>query len=139
MTAKQAIKARCRDCSGAVCSFDDCALKGLAKAKGKIKHGAASIRAYCKWCLNGHRFNICASPDCTIFQFRKEREEASKTPRICKKTGGTEGVKQATSKKPYCNTIPQNSPNLPLNITAVDVSEGSTSKDIETYGKEETA
>jgi hypothetical protein len=33
MTAKQAIKARCRDCSGRVCGFEECALKGLAKAK----------------------------------------------------------------------------------------------------------
>jgi hypothetical protein len=36
MTAKQAIKARYRDCSGRECGFADCVLKGLAKAKGKV-------------------------------------------------------------------------------------------------------
>jgi hypothetical protein len=30
MTAKQAIKARCRDCSGRKCGFEECALKRLA-------------------------------------------------------------------------------------------------------------
>jgi hypothetical protein len=41
MTAKQAIKARCRDClaGSRVCTFTDCALKGLAGAKGKAKGG----------------------------------------------------------------------------------------------------
>jgi hypothetical protein len=39
MTGKQAIKARCRDCIGGNgdCVFMDCALKGIAKGKGKVK------------------------------------------------------------------------------------------------------
>ena len=57
MTAKQAVKARCRDClSGArECEFADCVLKGLAKAKGRIK--TRVIKDYCLWCLNGHNLH----------------------------------------------------------------------------------
>jgi hypothetical protein len=91
MMGKQAVKARCRDCIGGNgdCVFTDCALKGMAKGKGKVK--AVVIKAYCRWCLNGHQFSACASPDCAIYQFRNERE-ALKIPRIMGKTGGTEGV-----------------------------------------------
>jgi hypothetical protein len=35
MTAKQAIKARCRDCSGRECGFEEYALKGLAGKEGR--------------------------------------------------------------------------------------------------------
>jgi hypothetical protein len=91
MVAKQAIKARCRDClaGGRECTFTDCALKGLAKSKGKVS--IKSLLAYCRWCLNGHPFKICNSPDCAIYQFRKEREEARKTTPILSKTGGYRG------------------------------------------------
>ena len=72
MTAKQAIKARCRDClaGSRICEFGDCTLKGLAQAKGKVK--TKVIKAYCRWCLNGHYFSICSSPDCAIYKYRKE-------------------------------------------------------------------
>jgi hypothetical protein len=90
MTAKQAIKLRCRDClaGNRDCTFTDCVLKGLAKGKGKVKKQI--LNAYCRWCLNGHPFTVCASSDCAIYHFRKERE-VRKIPRICGKTGGTDG------------------------------------------------
>jgi hypothetical protein len=74
MTGKQAVKARCRDCRAGSrdCAFMDCALKGLAKGKGKVKTPA--IKAYCRWCLNGNRFEVCSSPGCAVYQFRKEQE-----------------------------------------------------------------
>ena len=74
MTAKQAIKTRCRDCLAGAreCAFTDCAPKGLAKSKGKVKAFVA-IKAYCRWCLNKHPFKVCSSPDCAIYQYRKER------------------------------------------------------------------
>jgi hypothetical protein len=101
MTAKQAIKARCKDClaGSRECTFTDCAHKGLAKAKGKVSK--KTILAYCRWCLNGHPFKVCSSPDCAIYQYRREREAALKTPRICIKQGGTEGVFSKTEEKPY--------------------------------------
>jgi len=82
MTAKQAIKARCRDCLAGAreCTFTECVLKGLAKAKGRVK--TKVIKGYCRWCLNGQRFSICNSPDCAIYQFRKEKGKGSKTPRL---------------------------------------------------------
>jgi hypothetical protein len=86
MTAKQAVKARCRDCSGRECGFEECALKGLAKAKGKVSK--KPLLGYCRWCLNGHRFRVCSSPDCAIYQYRKEREEAHKnTPTLPENRG----------------------------------------------------
>jgi hypothetical protein len=90
MTAKQAIKLRCRDCLAGDrdCTFTDCVLKGLAKGKGKVKKQI--INAYCRWCLNGHPFTVCASTDCAIYHFRKERE-VRKIAWICGKTGGTDG------------------------------------------------
>jgi len=74
MTAKQAIKAKCKDCLAGAreCVFDDCILNGLAKAKRGVDRPRA-IKAYCQWCLNGHNFSICNSPDCAIYQYRKER------------------------------------------------------------------
>lgn len=72
MTAKQAIKARCRDClaGSRECEFEACALKGLAQAKGKVK--GSVIKAYCRWCLNKYPFSVCNSLDCAIYQYRKE-------------------------------------------------------------------
>jgi hypothetical protein len=98
MTGKQAVKARCRDClaGSRECTFTDCVLKGLAKGKGKVKGRA--IKTYCRWCLNGNPFQVCASPDCALYQFQRERE-ARQTGRIYGKTGGTEGgMRPFTSK-----------------------------------------
>jgi len=75
MTAKQAIKARCRDSLAGAreCTLTDCALKGLHKSKrGAARYKA--IRAYCRWCLNKQPFNVCNSPDCGIYRYRKGLE-----------------------------------------------------------------
>jgi hypothetical protein len=99
MTTKRAIKARCHDClaGGGVCTFTDSTLKGLAREKGKVK--TRVIKAYYRWCLNGHQLSVCSSPDCAIFQFRKERERPRTIPRICSQTGGTEGGKASPEPK----------------------------------------
>jgi len=81
MTAKQAIKARCRDCLAGTreCTFTDCALKGLKKAmRGSNRYQA--IMKYCRWCLNGHPFKVCNSPDCAIYQYRQELQNRPKLP-----------------------------------------------------------
>jgi len=79
MTVKQAIKARCRDCLAGAreCEFTDCALKGLAQAK-RGTNRTASIRKYCQWCMNRNPVNQCASPDCTIYQFRANTDTGLK-------------------------------------------------------------
>jgi hypothetical protein len=102
MTAKQAIKARCRDClaEARVCEFTDCALKGLAKAKGKVKTSA--IKAHYRWCLNGHLFSACNSPDCAIYQFRNEREGLKNTPNLPENRGYRGGY--YPNKKTYSHT-----------------------------------
>jgi hypothetical protein len=94
MTAKQAIKARCRDCLAGSrdCTFTDCALKGLAKIKGKVSKKA--ILAYCRWCLNGHPFKVCSSPDCAIYQYRKEREGPHKNPQNTASLSENRGVQR---------------------------------------------
>jgi hypothetical protein len=64
MTAKQAIKARCRDdcLAGArACEFTDCALKGLAQAKGrgrdKIGDGLLRYAVYFEQAVNKEMWN----------------------------------------------------------------------------------
>ena len=71
MTAKQAVKARCRDCLAGAreCTFTDCALKGLMNEQGKVDRQTA-IRKYCQCCMNRNPVNQCASPDCAIYQYR---------------------------------------------------------------------
>jgi hypothetical protein len=97
MTAKQVVKARCRDCSGRECGFEDCALKGPAKAKGKVSK--KTILAYCQWCLNGHPFKVCSSPDCAIYRYRKEQEVACKNPVCAEKQGVQRGFFHVSGKK----------------------------------------
>jgi len=98
MTAKQAIKARCRDCLAGArdCTFTDCALKGLAHAKGKVR--AAVIKAYCRWCLNGYLFSACNSRYCAIYQFRKKRERLKNAPDLHKNMGYRGGLAIPKSK-----------------------------------------
>lgn len=69
MTAKQAIKGRCLDCRAFKCSMIDCPLFGLMKPKAGVNRTEA-IRQYCQWCMNRNPVNQCASPDCTIYQYR---------------------------------------------------------------------
>ena len=81
MTAKQAIKARCKDClaGSRTCNFDDCALKGLSKSKRGVNRPKA-IKIYCKWCLNGHAISVCSSLGCAIYQYRKKLENTQNLP-----------------------------------------------------------
>jgi hypothetical protein len=79
MTAKQAVKARCFDCSGRECGFGECALKGLAKSKGKVHKKA--VLAYCRWCLNGpSKFVV---PRIALFTSTGKKErKPQKIPRL---------------------------------------------------------
>jgi hypothetical protein len=69
MTAKQAIKARCLDCAGHKCADTKCPIFGLMKPKAGVNRIEA-IRQYCQWCMNGTPVNLCASPGCSIYQYR---------------------------------------------------------------------
>ena len=69
MTAKQAIKARCLDCFGHSCTETKCPLFGLMKPQAGVNRIEA-IRMYCYWCMDKNPVNQCASPDCSIFQYR---------------------------------------------------------------------
>ena len=106
MTAKQAIKSRCRDCLAGEreCAFEDCALKGLAGKEGRADRTTA-IRRYCQWCMNSNPVNQCASPDCAIYQYRTTCEGSLKV-RF-----------------------------LPLKTTTDDVLSPSESKTVKSYGK----
>jgi hypothetical protein len=112
MTAKQAIKARCRDCSGPSCAFTDCALLGLANKQGRVNRKEA-IRKYYHWCMNGNPVNQCASPDCAIYQYRTECEGSLKVSFLAV--------------------------NYPQKITIEGNGGPSKSKTIESYGKAEGA
>jgi len=68
-TAKQAIKARCLDCFGHGCTDTECPLFGLMKPQAGVNRIEA-IRLYCQWCINRNPINQCASPNCSIFQYR---------------------------------------------------------------------
>jgi hypothetical protein len=71
MTAKQAIKLRCKDCNpdSRICTLIDCPLYGLNKPKTGARRTIA-IRLYCKVCLNNHPFSTCTCIDCSIYQYR---------------------------------------------------------------------
>jgi hypothetical protein len=69
MTAKQSIKARCQDCFGHQCAETTCPLFGLMKPKAGVNRIEA-IRLYCQWCMHGNPVNQCASPNCSIYQYR---------------------------------------------------------------------
>ena len=76
MTAKQAIKERCKDCcesSRIACNFDSCELKGLTVAQ-KGCNRAKAIKEYCKWCMNGNSFTMCISVNCPIYQYRHQKK-----------------------------------------------------------------
>jgi hypothetical protein len=83
MTAKTAIKLRCKDCNpdSRDCGREDCLLYGLHRPKAGANRTKA-IREYCTWCLNGHKFGMCSSPDCSIFKYRTEVRSRVPKPRI---------------------------------------------------------
>jgi hypothetical protein len=67
---RQAIRLRCEDCEGRNCGFTECELFTMGK-RGCNGNRSKAIRAYCKWCMNGHRINECSAISCYIYQFRK--------------------------------------------------------------------
>jgi len=69
-TPRKAILLKCKDCDAdrerfksdnfcINCQLKDTKLSNLKK-----------IKQYCKWCLNGHRPDICSSPDCSLYIFK---------------------------------------------------------------------
>jgi hypothetical protein len=70
MNMRQAILHRCLDCEGRHCLFIGCPLYGKGN-RGCHGNRAEAIRAYCKWCMNGHPINECSEQMCTIYHFRK--------------------------------------------------------------------
>jgi hypothetical protein len=70
MNMRQAIRLRCLDCEGRHCLFIGCPLYGKGN-RGCHGNRAKAIRAYCKWCMNGHRINECSEKLCSIREFRK--------------------------------------------------------------------
>jgi hypothetical protein len=97
MTAKEAIKARCRDClaGSRVCTFTDCALKGLAQSKREANRTTA-IRKYCQWRMNKNPVNQCASPDCAIYQYRAAYKGGALKVRFLPIKRPTDGVAEAS-------------------------------------------
>lgn len=74
ITAKDAIKERCRDCCGSErirCDFDSCELKGLAVSK-KGCNRPKSIASYCRWCMNGNHLSMCVSVNCALYKYRHQ-------------------------------------------------------------------
>ncbi len=69
----KAIKIPCKDCQPEnkilelcqCCYFQNKALTNLKK-----------IKAYCKWCLNGHQVEICNSSEFNLFIFRLGKNPA---------------------------------------------------------------
>jgi hypothetical protein len=77
LTAKWAIQERCKDCQDTtinkVCSHEDCQLYGLNKSKSGCNRTKAIID-YCRWCLNGMNISTCCSKNCSIYQYRHQKD-----------------------------------------------------------------
>lgn len=87
MNRRQAIRARCLDCSGfnnaevRNCTFDDCPLFPFRMGTGKqdpTKRDKA-IRAFCLWCMNGQKkeVQLCPSEQCPLYAFNRHIERIS--------------------------------------------------------------
>jgi len=81
MTAKEAIKLRCKDCNTEAkdCGQQECALYGLHRPKAGARRTKA-IKDYCKWCLNDHPFPVCSSEDCSIHIYRSKSGSSVENP-----------------------------------------------------------
>ena len=92
MTAKEAIKLRCKDCNteSRDCGQEECFLYGLHRAKAGARRSKA-IKDYCKWCLNGHPFVVCSSYDCSIHIYRSKSDSASENPATVINSDGVDG------------------------------------------------
>jgi hypothetical protein len=71
------------------------------KSKGGAKRPAA-IKAYCQWCMHGHPISLCASPDCGIYQYRRDVGGVVFLPKNSPGKTQLEGV---------CEAAPENSGN----------------------------
>ena len=71
MTAKEAIKAKCKDCNEKKegnCKFPECPLFGLRNSVGGCNRPKA-IKEYCLWCRHGLSTSVCSSPECPIYKY----------------------------------------------------------------------
>jgi hypothetical protein len=80
MNRRQAIKAKCLDCSGYErkeaynCHHVDCSLHpfrtGYEKQDPKVRDEA--IKKYCLWCMYDQpgEISLCTSPECALFKYR---------------------------------------------------------------------
>ena len=81
LNRRQAIRARCYDCSGfdkteiRECPIDDCALYPYRMATGRHdpKTRDRAIRAYCLFCMNNQRkeVSLCPSGSCPLYPYRQ--------------------------------------------------------------------
>ena len=91
MNRRQAIRARCLDCSagsaGEVrnCPFTECSLYPFRMGSGEQdpKERNKAIRAYCRWCVNGQRQDVilCPSGACPLFRFRPYGRDTPESPK----------------------------------------------------------
>lgn len=80
LNRRQAIKARCADCSGGIrdevrdCTRQGCALHHFRTGRGKQSPKARdkAIRDFCGWCVAGQRLEVrrCHLSDCPLHHFR---------------------------------------------------------------------
>jgi len=78
MTAKDAIRIRCMDCSGenqkrfTGCQYPGCPLYNLLKPVRGISR-TIRLKEYCLWCRNGLQKSACNSKTCGIAQYFAEK------------------------------------------------------------------
>ncbi len=71
MTAKEAIKLKCADCSEKRdCQFTDCPLYGLKRSVAGCNRNKA-IRDYCRWCRKDLPYWVCTSQECPVYKYLK--------------------------------------------------------------------
>ena len=83
LNRRRAIRERCLNCSAwspkevTECAFTDCQLYPFRSGQGKqnAKARSEAIRAYCSWCMGGHRPSSCVVTYCPLFCYRQSRTE----------------------------------------------------------------
>ena len=72
MTAKEAIKLKCKDCydKKGECPFPECPLFGLKNSAAGCNRNKA-IRDYCRWCRKDLPYWVCTSPECPVYKYLK--------------------------------------------------------------------
>jgi hypothetical protein len=87
LNRRRTIRERCLNCSCWIpkevehCTFKGCPLYEYRSGKGRqnAKARDKAIKAYCLWCMGGHRAESakCISIHCPLFSFRKDRRGKS--------------------------------------------------------------